>query len=240
MAVSLLQLQDQITIVIGEDHDPRLSPTEIANEAGRYLISMHSWNWRKRPPVTLDLIADQSHVILPDDFGYEGEIIGLTMADNVTYGITLTGLEDVAFKRSTTILSPSFYFVALAEPMQQDMESPADPRRLEIYPTPTGTTPGSMNLIYRAGWVNLVNAESVANISVTFDDLLKQLARAFAWYYATNDRRMIEEIEVSSQLKRLKRGDGSSQSNLGPIQGGILGQGRTTRTNWNFSTTGPA
>jgi hypothetical protein len=240
MAVTLLQLQDQITIVIGEDHDPRLNPTDIANEAGRYLMSMHSWNWRKRPPATLTLVADQTFVELPEDFGYEGEIIGVTMTDNVAYGVTLTSLEDVVGKRSTTVGGPGSYLVAISEPIQQDTTSPSERRRLEIYPTPTGTNTGSMNLIYRAGWLELTRGEAVANINVAYDDLLKQLARAFAWYYATNDRKMIEEIESSAQLNRLKRADGAAQARLGPIEGGILGQGRAVRTNWNFTTAGPA
>ena len=67
------QLEDQVTRVLGEDSDPRFDVDQIINQAGRYLFSMWSWGWRSRPPVTLDLVADQTYVLLPADFGFGEE-----------------------------------------------------------------------------------------------------------------------------------------------------------------------
>ena len=132
MAISRIQLEDQATLIVGETHDPRIDVHRIIENAGMYLFSMHPWGWRRRPPVALDFIANQSWVTLPLDFGL-GKIVGVSMNDNVTYRVQTTTLSDVEFRRSTTILSPSFYYVAPAWAPQETSPS-ARGARGEVYP----------------------------------------------------------------------------------------------------------
>tara|TARA_Y100000310_G_scaffold333289_1_gene410550 strand:- start:283 stop:1002 length:720 start_codon:yes stop_codon:yes gene_type:complete len=239
MALNRVQLEDHVSFVIGEDHEPRIDPLAVIDEAGQHLFALHGWRWRNRPPALLDFVTDQKFVSLPSDFGF-GDIVELTMDDNVTYGVKLSSLHEIEYLRSTTILSPSYYFAALAWPTQVDTTQGAAPAHLEIYPTPTADDVGAMHLTYKAGWVPLTDARSAANIPPIMDHLLVQLVRAFAYYYGTMDRSHIEEVENSTQLKTLKKTDAHTQSNLGAIRGGILQHDRTVRSNWNFTTAGPS
>jgi hypothetical protein len=239
MAVTYDELLNHVGLMIGESPDGRIKPYRIINDAGQYLMAMHTWHWRHRPPVGLSFVQDQQHVDLPVDFGF-GDIISLSTTDNVTYGVTLSTIGDVEFKRSTTILSPSFYFVAISYPTQSDTTSGGQMARLEVYPTPTADDTDALKMNYRAGWTLMgPKNDAAANIPPLFDHLLVQLVRAFAYYYETNDRSMIESIEDSIQLQRLKGSDNNTQGNLGLMQGGILQVDRTIRSNWNFTTVNP-
>ena len=236
MAISRIQLEDQATLIVGETHDPRIDVHRIIENAGMYLFSMHPWGWRRRPPVALDFIANQSWVTLPLDFGL-GKIVGVSMNDNVTYRVQTTTLSDVEFRRSTTILSPSFYYVAPAWAPQETSTS-AMVARLEVYPTPTSEDIGAMSLTYMAGWTPLTHGLHVANIPTEFDHLLIELVRAFAAYERTQDHSHVDAVDQWPTTIRLKQADGSVQANLGYIMGGAGQSGQSSGSNWNFTTAG--
>lgn len=221
MSLTLLQLQDEVSLVWSERHDPRLNKNRCINEAGRYLFGMHSWHWRSRPPADLAFVADQAYVAMPSDFGF-GEIVSLTMTDSVTYGIELTTPQVVEEMRADNVLSPTMYWAALVYPTQASTSAAPGSARLEVYPTPSSSDADAIQLVYRSGWVELSSSSAVANVPSAFDFLLVDLVRAFAQYYLTRDRSAIEAIEDSAMLRRLKRMDGAAQTDLGKTEGGIL------------------
>lgn len=55
MPLTFQRLRDYAHLHLGEQNDPRLDAGEIVNEAGRYLVSMHSWRFLERPRATLNL-----------------------------------------------------------------------------------------------------------------------------------------------------------------------------------------
>lgn len=229
------QLEDQVTRVLGEDSDPRFDVDQIINQAGRYLFSMWSWGWRSRPPVTLDLVADQTYVLLPADFGF-GEITSVNMTDNVSFGAELTSVDDITWLRGTSINAPNYYYLALVYPDQNAIAEEPERARLEVYPTPSGSSPGSLQVGYRAGWVELSADHAAANIPNAFDFLLAALVRAMSHQYQDDNPAYVDGLEQSAMVQRLKERDAASQSNSGQMIGGILqSQSVLPDYNWNWS-----
>lgn len=220
--------------------DPRVDAGTIVNEAGRYLFSMYAWKWRVRPPAAVDFVADQQYVDLPPDFGF-GEVVNVVMSDTLAFGTVQATVDEIAWYRAQTISSPSYYYWALVYPSQHDNDSAADRARLEVYPTPDADSTGAMTVTYRAGWKPLADHDAVANVPPAYDRLLRKMTRAFAVDYATGSGRIVEEIERSTELQRLKDADDRIQSDFGPMRGGILQVDRpySVYDNWNFTTTGP-
>jgi len=233
--ISKVELEDHVTRIIGESSDPRNDISSIIDRAGRYLFSMHQWAWRKRPLVDLDFVADQAWVDLPEDFGF-GTLLSVTMTDEVSYGVELTTLADIAYLRGQTITPSGLYHVAVAFPNQETTESPLRPARLEVTPTPSSANTGSVTVGYKAGWVPLATGASVANIPGEVEFLLIQIVRGMAIWMETNDRSHLDAIETSPSLERIKVSDGGIQTNSGQMGGGILQPSyASVDHNWNWT-----
>ena len=223
MAITFLQLRDEVERVVGDAHDPRLSPVRIVNDAGRYLFAMHGWRWRDRPPVTLDFVADQAYLTLPGDFGF-GEIVSLAADNAVNYSVQVTTLSEVERYRAAGMDWHMGFLVALAYPGQTDASSAPATARLEIEPTPQNNRSDALRLVYRAGWVELSGNTDVANVPPAMESLLVELVRAFAVRDRTFSREPLDQLESSSFVQRLKAADGRAQANRGPMRGGMVQQ----------------
>lgn len=242
MALTLQQLEDQVELVWGSEHDGRLSMADVVNEAGRYLFDMHSWSWRKRPVASLDFVANQPYMTLPEDFGF-GEVISLTMADAVLYGIQPATLPEIEeWRQSSLSTSGYLYYWALSYPGQiTSTDAPSFPR-IELFPTPSASESDAAKLSYRAGWRTLTAGQDVASIPAPMDALLINIVRAYAADRAMTLTRpresfpTLDAIEQSALLNSLKRGDGARQSNLGQSRGGVLQRPVGTDYGWNFTT----
>lgn len=55
--LNLQRLRDHALAILGEQHDARVDATEVVNEAGRYLVSMHPWKFLERPRALLSFSA---------------------------------------------------------------------------------------------------------------------------------------------------------------------------------------
>lgn len=222
MPLTLLQLQEHVEAVVGASTDARLSVNQIINEAGRLLFNMHPWTWRRRPPARLSLVADQSYVALPSDFGF-GELIEVTLIDTTGFDINVVTLSDIEKLRSWTVTDTThFYYVAVAFPTQSATTSAPGTARLEIYPTPATNQSNVIGCVYRAGWVELSAATAVPNIPTAFDHLLLRLVRAMAVYYKTENYDGVEKILTSQSVAHMKMADARTQADLGRMQGGQL------------------
>lgn len=199
----------------------------IVNQAGRYLFSMHEWSFKERPAV-VDLLvgANESSVKMPYDFdGLEGVVAG-----SLTETVHLTTLQDIEQKRSNTWFDPLQYWVALVHPTQSGHSQGPPVSQLEIHPAPTAST--TFKLIYRAGWIEMVLDTAVPNIPEKFEWLLIQLIKAFSEIQDASIKDkgrydVLEAIERSSFLKRLKENDGSESGMfVRPVNGILQGAGR--------------
>lgn len=57
MAITLGELKQAVYRIVSDKPDDRYDVEQVINDAGRYLFSMHSWNWRNRPTAPLSYIA---------------------------------------------------------------------------------------------------------------------------------------------------------------------------------------
>lgn len=57
MAITLGELKQAVSRVVGDKPDDRYDIEQVINDAGKYLFSMHSWRWRDRPVAPLSYIA---------------------------------------------------------------------------------------------------------------------------------------------------------------------------------------
>ena len=244
MALTLTDLKDAATYVVGEEHDPRFDLTRIINSAGHFLFGMHSWRWRERPVATLSFTKDQAYVSLPSDFGW-GELTKLTMSDQSSYiDPQPTTLGEIEWMRQQWEMhTPYYYWYALAYPTQTSTSAAPAVPRLEVYPTPDANDADAMKLNYRAGWVELSSNSNVANVPAFMENYLLRLVRAYASQAAGVDppdkNDQLEVVLDSEELWTLKRMDGAAQANLGDVTGGMLQDGRFGGYNWDFSTSNP-
>lgn len=208
----------------GGSTPPTIDPTEIVNEAGRYLVAMHSWSFLNRPVADLNFVANQAYVSLPTDFG---RLVHVDAASTLDNHVTVTTLDVVQYLRASPVDDPFNYHVALEYATQSSATAAQAVPRLAIYPTPGSNATAALKLVYQAGWTELSANTSVANIPIEFDPLLVQLVRAIAMGYlneSDGERSVvarIDAIEGSEMVRRLKSNDGMKQPSLGPMTGGI-------------------
>lgn len=217
-------LIDHAEQAAGGATDPAVDPEVVVNEAGRYLVSMHRWQFLEREPLNLQFIASQDHVDLPEDFD---SVTFIEASSRLESTVVMTSLSHVQFLRSSPLDDPFHYWVAIEWVAQQSTVSRPKPQ-LSIYPTPGTTESGALKMGYRAGWKTLVEPDEVPNVPVSCDSLLIQLVRAFTLGYADEAKgtgsvvRRLEPIEQSAMLNRIKQQDGMRLQSLGQMQGGAI------------------
>ena len=66
--LTLNELIDRAEYWIGGELDARLDNKQVVNEAGRFLFSMHGWQWAVQPSMAVNLVSGQNYAALPGDF----------------------------------------------------------------------------------------------------------------------------------------------------------------------------
>lgn len=99
MSITLGELRDSVTRIVGQKPDDLFTIEGVINDAGRYLYGMHPWAWRDRPVYPLSYIApisvtdatytDATKTITKasgfTDYTYRGaELFEVTDGDNAT------------------------------------------------------------------------------------------------------------------------------------------------------------
>lgn len=195
-----------------------LTTLEILNDALRELFTFSDWSWRRRPPATLNLVASQSYVSLPSDFG---ELETVHSPCNPTISVTKVGLDDIARMRGGVIQNNISRFVAVAWPTQTTTTARPAQARLEIWPTPTVSVTGGIRIVYKAGAIDLVNSTDTPNIPKEFESALLMLARGKLMFHELGGD--LTEYNVGlAALERLKEYDGMQERDAGAITGGAV------------------
>lgn len=230
-AMTVASYKNHMIHAIGGNPDTRISLLQVLNEAVRYLFDQHEWNFRARPILETTVAAVDpptnpvtynNYIDLPADFG---EILS---AHYGTRQVKFTSLEDIAHRRTNTLIPPPLaaVYVALSFPGQSDVNSLQGSPRLEIFPAPDSAA--TFALEYRAGAIQLVNDTDVPNIPPSFERALALLARAFICDYEEQESTN-EWAEAEKELEKLKAHDGLIQSNMGPSLGGAVDERRRGR-----------
>ncbi len=225
-----------------------ITTESVINHAGRAFYNIHPWNFRYRPPVALDLIADQAYIELPVDFG---EKVGYQMTQGLNFGITFTTPQDVANHRATTVtVSQNYYWATISFPSQIASTEAPPPPRIEIWPTPAASKLGIFTLWYRSRWVDLESqvgdgAEDVANLPDYAEAAFLQFVRAFTAGWG--ERLTQPQGGVEGILGLVMNGfiwqaaittDGLVQSDYGVQLGGAI-QGSYPFSTWRSASASP-
>jgi len=220
MSLTLADLKNQISHVLGGSPSSKIGDLTIINEAGRHLFH-YQWKFRERPPTSVFTDADVDYVVLPDDVG---EVTGLRMKDGLTDSIRLTTIEEVVDVRNTTISTGNNYVAAIVWPVAYSGQQEQFPR-LELAPTPT--TEEEITLLYKAKFRDFTSDDqdtSVAKVPPMAEGVFIALVRAIALgYEEENMTQRLMEVEASPVFQRLLVSDGFLQPDYGPLRNGAVG-----------------
>ena len=227
MALTLADYKLDVNRALGGDfnepHANALMPTQIVNEAGRYLYGCRSWNFAIRPRAGLQFTSDTEYVALPTDFG---ELDAYSYNDTSKI-LELTTPQDLEDKRATSASTLGRVWATIIQPSQtvtSDVGAVMDVPRLEFYPTSSSTVSDAVYITYHAKWAELSEELDVANIPLWCESLLRAFVRAFAagWYEdpVASVPPRIEEVRKSTFYTDAVDRDSRIQPDLGRITGG--------------------
>lgn len=179
MARTTTQYLDLMKHALGKIPDSRHRLIDTLNDAGRALVNAHPWSWRVSPPVMLPIVANQTWVELPEDFGQMRDIY--TTASQV-FSVRETTLRDINNRRNWDDYDAGIMYITFEGSDRQQTNDAGQPhRRAEIYPAqPTART--DIMLVYHRNWVDLDedDGDRVPEIPANFERSLVLFARAFA------------------------------------------------------------
>lgn len=223
MSLTLLQLKAIAKHAIGGEPavvitSVDLTKQHIVNQAGVLLVSLHEWNWLRRPATLLSFTNGQDYVALPVDLA---EVIEVTYNDNGG-SITLTSPAAVDLARANDVGTGNQYLAAVNFPTQANVTSAPGVPRLELHPTPTASTADIIRLRYRADWVELDTDTDVANVPRWIEPLLEDCVRAVARGRENGQlsAEIASQITSSPFFAAAVKRDGQAQVEYGPPIGG--------------------
>lgn len=197
---------------------PSLSVFELCNQAGDHLVSMHSWNWTKRPPVALSLVAGSTFIKLPADLT---EVLSITGPSTFFQFVTIDLLSHY---RAVQSLNDYAYSGALV--YSQSVVTGDLVPRLEVWPTIAASSTTALTLYYMAGIP--VVAEGALSVQVPrwlhglFIELVLAMAQATDEHDVGTRQQRLAEIEAGPEFLRCKQRDGRIQTSLGMMRGGAI------------------
>lgn len=186
------------------------SAGDCVNDALAFLVCAHPWTWRARP-LSLDSVAGQSYIELPEDLG---QIDGKLAGPNLTV-VEPASLEQIAlWRRWGTPFSDMIRYAPSARP--QETASSLPRRVLELYPTPSASVVGYLTGHYLRLVPALADDSDVPDIPAAFHPLLKTLCRAFA---VSDEEQQAGEDWAKAQrlLPAMIREDGLLRGPLGAL-----------------------
>ncbi len=226
MALTVSQYKARMKQAIG-NADPATGFTllEILNESLRDVYGYAEWSWKTGAPASIDFVANTAYAALPTDFG-TGQLLSVHSPLVPIYRVIKTTLDDIAAKRGLIVSMPMTTYVAVSWPSQLNSVLAPGQARLEIWPTPSTSRTGAITITYRRGPATLTSDSQVPNIPVNFESALTSWARAQTMLreLGASDQGAVAEYNFAkSQLDSLKEQDGAQDSDLGLIQGAVMG-----------------
>lgn len=161
-----------------------------------------------------------SYVTLPADVA---EITAITTKNNAIANVLICTLEEIAYRRGSpnAIAYDGLYRACLSFPTQADTTHTMPQPQLEIWPTPTASSPlGDLSLTYRGGAVQLVNQTDVPNIPAKLERLITLTARLFVLGY--EEGQLQEDKLWQNEFAAMKAADGRQELTIGQLKGGAV------------------
>lgn len=217
---------DLMKHALGKTPDSRHLLIDDLNDAGRALVNDHPWSWRTRNNVAIEIQADSTYAILPEDFG---EIIDLRVSGSLT-SVTQTSVSEINRMRAFGQFDAYSLYIAFDDGYDSTNDSDGTlQNHALIYPTQS-TTRNDLTISYRAKWVDMEanDLERVPFIPRDWERSLLLFARSFA-ISLENQNDPYEDQALFGQtgeMQRLKLLDARRQTNFGQPSHNVLSRGR--------------
>lgn len=235
MALTVLDCIEHIRHRLGTTEDGAglshgLSGLEVVNMAGMWLTTVHRWRWAMRQQATLDFVAGQNYLTLPDDF----ETIVDLETSNLTSGMQPTTLAKLLDLEKNVSGASTFYQYAV----EYDHTAAVPTPRLRIWPTPDSSETGAVTIYYRAKWARRTDDNQTVYLPEFLHPLFIELVREYALGWEEAD-----QVPLSERLAALSLGplwsaaqstDGLIQPSVGVLSNGIADAGYYTGDYWRF------
>lgn len=216
MARTVEKYLDLMKHALGKVPDARHSLIDTFNDAGRALVNAHPWRWRVSPPVTLPILAGESWVRLPADFGQVQEVY---VPGNQVVRVVQTTLGELARLRGWQDFEPGLIWISFEGSDRQHYDSQNQPhRRAEIHPVQSADR-DDVKIVYLRTWVDMTELDlnKVPEIPAGWERALSLFARAFAvsTENQTDPYEMQELFGPTGEIARLIAEDAGRQTNMG-------------------------
>jgi hypothetical protein len=240
MTLDVAQCAQWIDLALGGKPHPVLSTLQLANMAGKHLVSMTRWRYLENETTTLDTVASQAWLDLPANFAQEKSLVpvnGLTV-DTVQW-VTRDVFNASQAQQAT---SDGFTLVTV-ETVAGDEETPPTPR-IAIYPAPASSVTGAYSLVYRAGWANVTDADNYIQvpdnaIQTLYIAVLQAFARGMQRHEKASLSLNLSELSdprKSDLFKNALKDDRSTKTSHGRIVGAIEARRRRVWPSPGYST----
>lgn len=234
MTLTLERALRHVKHALGRDPDPDLNPIEIVNMAGQHLAGMFEWSWLERPAVELDLVAGQTYVDLPLDFGKAISV----QVNSIVSKFTWTTLGSILRNRATNLnVSGLQYWGAIEYSAPSSTVAPIP--RLAIWPTPSSNVTDGLLLYYRAKWAGVTNDSYLVPVPDFVEPLMLELIRAFAIGWEESDTgsvgALVAQIETGPIALAAMTNDQGTQWDFGKVENGAAAQFSDTSSADNLS-----
>jgi hypothetical protein len=231
MTLTILQLEQMLKHRAGRPVSPELGIYTIANYVGEFLTTCHQWQWRNGPETFLDLVANQSWVSLPDDFG-ELRTGGIVAAASAPFSFIMTDDSVIGYfsQQFTEATKGPFLYGAITYTSTDD-DGPERRPIVSIAPTWPENLTGALRCSYRTRWNVLQTGVKHVDIPRFMEPLYVELCHAYYAGHAEHDegsvtmrlQAVLEQNDEDSLLyAAAKRSDGAVQGSFGRVTGGLV------------------
>lgn len=144
-----------------ENWPPEADRLTVANEVGELIVNAHPWNWLARPAATVSVVAGQSYLALPADFGRFGSIEPVSGSG---FRVRMEDMAAVIRARRASAPGGRLLRGALAFSAPTNTALPA--ARIEVGPIPAVSAADSLMLAYIATWRTVTSENDVIPMPV--------------------------------------------------------------------------
>lgn len=212
---------------LGADPATGVDKGRLVNDAMYHMANMHPWRWRRGGPARLSLVAGQSYVELPQDFG---EVYSVQYPGSLSRQVIMTTVDDIEVKRAQEISPPGWtLWVAVnSGSLDEDArEQGLTVNVLEIWPTPTANETDALSIVYLRSMDELSEETDVPQIPPWLDYGLELLVRDFAHTVEDDNPESAARGRFASMMPEFVRRDSGTQTRFGVMQGGLVPRGQS-------------
>lgn len=206
---------------LGAEPSTGVTSEEVVNDALEQLCMMLPWKWRRGGPVTLDIVADQPYVELPQDFGEEENLTYPGSVAKSMVRITMAEIEGLRANTSQPTGFTYYYAINSGSLDESNREEGLTVNTIELFPTPSSSVTDAFTLTYFRNVDRLEEDTDVPQIPPWMDLALDYLCRSIAKTLEDEDPNSAAQQAFDKIVPQLLRRDAMTQRRYGIMRGGL-------------------